>query len=329
MSLDYLKVNISSGNSLDTPPEEFYRNYTENPPFFDTFEKVMVLMNSMIKENFSDCSITLYGRIKSENSYFQKTCQKDRIFDIYAFKVIVENVGKSHEFDEDLINDLKADFLNSNLDINSNDFYNIALAKEISNSFADYALPHLKDVNALSLTQRSKDYLKDNGFVSFLRTLKTYPDRNKRIPCNIEFQCRSARVDFFSPFNHHDYKKKKYGSDISTFPRKEFDKCNSLDEFDCLCRKCVPCYVYLKNNKLVKVPNYANFLHSYSIYLFEKTYDSDGNSKFTHQKDLDKLNHFMNLTTYNSRVKDWTNKNFGISDKNNSTGARQAGGWEL
>ena len=297
MSLEYLKVNITDGNSLDTPPEEFYRNYIENPNFINTFEKVMVTMNNMIAENFNDVGVTIYGRIKSENSYFQKSELKDRIFDIYAFKVIVNNVDKSHKCSEHILSELKDGLSKTNLSVDSDELINIAVAREISDAFAKYSMPFLKELKARPLDERNRNYIKDNGFISFQRTTKMYPDSRINIPCNVEYQCRTLDVDEEAYNNHSGHKIETYGCDLSTFPHKEFNNCKTLEDFNNLCEKFVPRYVYLKDNKLIINPNFVNFMHYYYKFLFERNPDSSPSQPFKHQSDVDKLNYFIDLET--------------------------------
>ena len=298
MSLDYLKVNFTDGTSLDTPPEEFYRNYIENPNFINAFEKIMITMNNMIKEKFSDVGVTIYGRIKSENSYFQKSEFKDRIFDIYAFKVLVNNVNKSHKCDECLLSEIKEGLSNSGISVNSNELLNIVVSREISDTFTNYSKSSLAELNARSLPERNRNYMKSNGFISFQRTTKMYPDPNINIPCNVEYQCRSLDVDMKASHNHTDHKIEIYGCDLSTFPIEEFDNCKTLKDFNNLCNKLVPRYVYLKNDKLVINPNFVNFMHYYSKYLFEK--DPVSSKTFKHQNVIDKFNYFIDLESKES-----------------------------
>ena len=300
MSLDYLKVNITDGNNLDTPPEEFYRNYIENPKFINAFERVMVTMNNMIIEKFSDVNFNIYGRIKSKNSYLQKSELKDRIFDIYAFKVIVNSVDKSHKYNESLLSEIKEGLSKANISVSSDELLNIVVAREISDAFSNYSIPSLKDLKAEFLNERVRNYIKNNGFISFQGTTKMHPDPSNKNPCNVEYQVRSNNVDKEALYSHIHRKLNTYGFDLSSFPYKEFNDCNSLKDFHILCKKFVPSYVYLKNNNLIISPPSISFLHFYRNFLLERTPDSSPSQPFKHQKELDKLNYFIKLETNDS-----------------------------
>lgn len=320
MSLDYLKVNVMDCKDTDIDinfPYYVYSLYTQNSGFKKCLEDAMLNAQNFINREFKGVSSILYGRIKSEDSYRLKCEQKDKIFDIYAFKIVINGITDDFQSKNLSINNKiqKLQIINDQLDSLKNlnnenpsvimeekitsltDYKNIiedslyiSIANDISNALIADDSSFLRNLGAKNMPNREKNYNKEeSGYISNQRTIEMYPDYKIDIPCFVEFQCRSSYRDMVAKKNHSQFKKEKYQSDeFDNFPKKELYDCNNIEDFKKLCKK-VPTYVFLRDKQLIQAPDYINLLHSYSNYLFEYDIDEDGNTYYVHQSELDKI----------------------------------------
>ncbi len=316
----------SSDNSLNIKDsKKFYSYYKNNKYFLDAFANVMLNANNEINKNFKGVSVSIYGRIKSQDSFDAKVEQKlkndtPNIYDVYAFKIIINKIDRNYRSTNPHINNLQKRLSvldNKRVEIKSNENLNDRqknllkaidlLTKNIEETLSDLVSleisqyltknnsTFLNDCKAENMPERVKDYNKPNGFLSHQRTLKMHPDPNEHDKCCfVEFQCRSYEADLKAADNHEEFKIQKYGPDASCFPKEDFDKCTNAKEFEELYEKSIPTYVYLdpEQKKVIRCPHFINFMHFYSNYLFEKEVDENGETVFVHQKDLDKINEF-------------------------------------
>ncbi len=320
MSLDNLKLNVLDYNDtiINNFPHYIYNVYTQNSKFKKCLENVMLSAQEFINSNFNGVSTILYGRIKSKDSYNIKCEQKDKIFDIYAFKIVINGISDDYQSNNPSVNDKiqKLNLINNKLNSLTNshneplskatekkiaslnnykkvieDSIYISIADDISNSLVANDSSFLKSIGGKNMPNREKNYNKEeSGYISNQRTLEMYPDSKTDIPCFVEFQCRSSYRDAIAKKNHSQFKKEKYKSEeFNNFPKKELHACKNIEDFIRLCKK-FPTYVFLRDNTLIKSPNYINFLHSNSNYLFEYDIDEDGNTFYIHQAELDKIN---------------------------------------
>lgn len=298
--------------------QEMYNLYTQNPCFIQCFAKAMIEAQKMISKQFPGVDVTIYGRIKSEDSFKVKDNQKlGNVYDMYAFKIVVNNVPKSYTNSSPLILqakamldviDAKIDSVNKRIALNSNsedlhqllnelleqrstfeDQLNVAVSQNIANALTASNSDFLKNLGAKNLVDRIKDYDKENGYKASQRTIEAHPDSNVNFPCYVELQLRSELRDAMARGNHSDFKHSKYtDSSCGDFPKEEFDNCKTEEDFNLLCKK-IPQYLVLRNGEVYILSKCSNILQAHIDYFLATSESEDGKLCYVHKDDLEKL----------------------------------------
>ena len=269
-----LKEISEKEDQLEKDAKATYSLYTQNLKYLQCLSNAMIKAQEFIEKNFPGVDTTIYGRIKSENSFMDKKyMKKGNVFDIFAFKIVVNKVPGNH----------------SNTSVDDEDKLNIEMGHKIATALVSKNSAFLSELEALNVAEREKEYNKPNGYVASQRTIEMLPDPSINIPCFVEFQCRSIYRDAIARGNHNKYKQDMYSlSNYGIFPKEDFDKCETEEDFEKLCSS-VHRYIVLRNHKTFELSGEANFLQAHLNYFFEKAKDENGELYYVHQEDVDKL----------------------------------------
>lgn len=297
--------DVEKNNTLT--PDKIYRLYSDDERFKNCLVDTFEIAREEINKNFKGVSFTMYGRIKSENSYMLKSVMKKNIYDIYAFKIIVHNVSNEYISNNEIIKNSREKLKNLRIQLEKlkdpeerekiisqiediKDVINIELTKEIADAFVADGSGFLTNLNAINLPERRDHHNKPNGYIAEHFTIEMDPKTEYNLKCLIEVQLISNLRNEMSKFNHDGYKQKEARPDVRGFEVSDFLKCETLEDFDKFC-KGVPTYIVTKDNgDIVECSKHFSFLHFHFDFLFQSEYDENGKLKLKYPEAVEKLN---------------------------------------
>lgn len=279
---------------MELRPEHIYNLYTNNEAFKNCLVDTLIAAREVLKNKFKGVYFNMYGRIKSENSYMQKSVKKNQIFDIYAFKIVVRSVSDSFKSNSPDVIKAKENLKKAKKTTNianikaAQDDLNIAVAREITNYLVSDNSAFLEKTGTKHLDNRRDSHRKENGYISEHFTIE-HPNLIAKfnLPCRIEAQVLSDYRNKLSKENHAEYKALENRPDESQVIVKNLLRCKDLQDFNNLCRG-VPTYFLCKDNgDIIEFSNHASVLHFCSNYLFERNPEKN---TLRYQHALDVLN---------------------------------------
>ncbi len=270
--------------------KEEYALYNEDPNYKQCLINALIVGCYTIRKFFPNVRFSMYGRIKSEESYLRKAAVKESVNDLYAFKVVIEHVPDDYVSSDPAVIEAQKDLAKKDL---SNvpagkievvrDKLNVAVASEITRFLADENAPFLKTLSAKKL--KFKHFDKDNGYISDhlvaemnipihtprfeMHSISTLP--NAKSKPRFELHGISGYRNEISKPSHNDYKDKVNRPEDIKGIIHEILNCKDMDDFNEVCRK-VPTYFTVRNTdkgpiEIVEFSNHFAVLHFCSEYL--------------------------------------------------------------
>lgn len=305
-----LKVNINKDDVLEIPkdsfPDKTYEKYRTDEHFLSNFANVLYCAKDFIGKNFEGVSITNYGRIKAIDSYKRKKKVKPKIFDTYAFTLIIEDVSPNYKSDDkevielqDKIKELEKEvnsFQNKQADEYFSKWNDLKQKKDrlceivadtLTKSIVSSDSSFLQNSGLSHDPERSKDiYKEENGYRSRHETIL---DENLKFSLDLHI-CTRTEYDR-NRENYFGYKKDSYDYHIN-FPYGALESSDTLEEYS---KKNLPTFVVetedddKKEIIFSQMPCYVNLLEYYADFLYKIEYDENGKPYYVHQDILDRI----------------------------------------